>query len=269
MLSFPRSVHFWQCSNPKQCRTDVWPASQSLARHPTCSKCKRPVRPNVLMFNDEFWCKEGRCQAQADRYTGFLERIHASLSSSRRGFVLLKVLPSHILRSYIVCLEIGAGTEVPTVRLEMEKLAKSLGESKLIRINLDQPEIPASLCEAQRAVGLGLPAVEALQRIHEHLELLRSGEAQVVHTLARGADAVANAVFDVVHENRVMREGGLPLRPKVEVAKDESVRRKKSPVLDGSASEQGSPLPGFKKERTKKSKSLRKPETSSTLELPL
>mmetsp|Transcript_88731 Transcript_88731/g.237372 ORF Transcript_88731/g.237372 Transcript_88731/m.237372 type:complete len:256 (+) Transcript_88731:795-1562(+) len=255
MLSFPRSVHFWQCSNPKQCRTDVWPASQSLARHPTCSKCKRPVRPNVLMFNDEFWCKEGRCQAQADRYTGFLERIHASLSSSRRG--------------YIVCLEIGAGTEVPTVRLEMEKLAKSLGESKLIRINLDQPEIPASLCEAQRAVGLGLPAVEALQRIHEHLELLRSGEAQVVHTLARGADAVANAVFDVVHENRVMREGGLPLRPKVEVAKDESVRRKKSPVLDGSASEQGSPLPGFKKERTKKSKSLRKPETSSTLELPL
>jgi len=164
-----------------------------------------------------------------------------------------------------VCLEIGAGTEVPTVRLEMEKLAKSLGESKLIRINLDQPEIPASLCEAQRAVGLGLPAVEALQRIHGHLELLRSGEAQVVHTVARGADAVANAVFDVVHENRALREGGGAQRSRPDVTKDE-LRRKKSPPLDGPASEQGSPLPAGKKERTKKSKSLRKPEVSSTLE---
>jgi len=84
------------------------------------------------MFGDWGW-NEQRAQAQQQRYHQFLNR-------AREG--------------KLVCIELGAGCDIPTVRHECESV-----EGALIRIN------PRDSYVAGNAVSIPLGALDALQQI--------------------------------------------------------------------------------------------------------
>lgn len=75
---------------------------------PNCQHCGGLARPNVLMFGDSEWL-EDRTEQQYSRYEAWRKQIRTAR---------------------LVVIEIGAGTAVPTVRLECESAGGTL-----IRIN--------------------------------------------------------------------------------------------------------------------------------------
>ena len=143
------SLVHWQCF--RGCGTGIWPVPENLrvaidertmrAQRPLpeCPMCGGLARPNVLMFGDWGW-DGARSDDQEARYRQWLsERTDARL----------------------VILEFGAGTAVPTVRMESERLAH-LGNATLVRVNPREPGIPDSVRE-----GFGLPmgALEATEKL--------------------------------------------------------------------------------------------------------
>jgi len=138
------SIHHLQCSRP--CGDAIWPAdavrpeidpAACLMRPPlpACPHCGALARPNVLMFNDGAWLDE-RTEAQ-------YERFEAWLAQARR----------------LVVIELGAGTDVPSVR----RMCESRG-APLVRINPREPKVASA-----RGVGVSAGALEALRRLREHL----------------------------------------------------------------------------------------------------
>lgn len=141
------NIHRNQCSVP--CHDAVWPdAGEDLdidlgkleARGPlpTCPHCGAIARPNVLMFNDWNWIGDVTA-AQMARYEAWLEELR-------------------IAQARVAIVELGAGTRLPTIRYESQRLATEL-DGTLVRINLREPEAPGG------AVELALPALGALERI--------------------------------------------------------------------------------------------------------
>lgn len=142
LLECHGSIHFLQCSQP--CSGHIWPAQLELdvdnerlrlrSELPRCERCGAVARPNILMFGDGHWLEE-RCAGQHQRYRDWLRTLNdASL----------------------VVIELGAGTAVPTVRYECERLG-----APLIRIN---PR------EAEGAdVEIAAPAYLALQALEARL----------------------------------------------------------------------------------------------------
>jgi NAD-dependent SIR2 family protein deacetylase len=138
------SIHHLQCSRP--CGDAIWPAdsvrpeidpADCLMRPPlpACRHCGALARPNVLMFNDGAWL-DARTEAQ-------YERFEAWLAQARR----------------LVVVELGAGTDVPSVR--------RMGESRdapLVRINPREPQVRSA-----RDVGIPAGALAALRRLRQHL----------------------------------------------------------------------------------------------------
>jgi NAD-dependent SIR2 family protein deacetylase len=135
------SLEFHQCVS--RCQHEIWPATsepieidgttfRAQPPLPSCPSCGGLARPNVLMFGDSEWLAD-RTEAQVIRYHQWRREIR---------------------RSKLVVIELGAGTAVPTVRMECESAAGTL-----IRINPREPEVPN--------VGISLPlgALEALLRI--------------------------------------------------------------------------------------------------------
>jgi NAD-dependent SIR2 family protein deacetylase len=86
---------------------------------PACPACGALARPNVLMFGDARW-DEDRTADQFDRYRGWLR--------ATRG-------------ARLAVIECGAGTAVPTVRLESERVAARHGAA-LVRVNVRDPQVP-------------------------------------------------------------------------------------------------------------------------------
>ena len=139
------SIHFLQCSLP--CRRDVVPEAglslgvdpenmRATAALPTCPECRRVARPNILMFGDGRWI-EDRSMVQEDHFGRWLERVG---------------------KKPLAIIELGAGTAVPSVRMQSEELVRRLG-AKLIRINPREPKVPAG------QVGLAAGSLEALGAI--------------------------------------------------------------------------------------------------------
>jgi NAD-dependent SIR2 family protein deacetylase len=139
------SIHHLQCSRP--CRDAIWPAdavtpeidpADCLMRPPlpTCPHCGALARPNVLMFKDGSWL-DARTDAQYGRFDTWLRQA-----------------------SRPVVLELGAGTEVPSVR----RMCESLG-APLIRINPREPEVPSA-----SDIGIPAGALEALRGLREALQ---------------------------------------------------------------------------------------------------
>ena len=135
------SLEFVQCL--AFCTTEVMPAVEAKididqatfrARPPLpkCPRCGGLARPNVLMFGDGEWI-ESRREEQHARYRQWLHSI--------RG-------------SRLVIVECGAGTAVPTVRWECERLGGTL-----IRINVREPQVP----EGQ--IGIERGALESLTEL--------------------------------------------------------------------------------------------------------
>jgi NAD-dependent SIR2 family protein deacetylase len=138
------SLHHLQCTRP--CSDAIWPAdavrpevdpATCLMRPPlpTCPHCGALARPNVLMFNDGAWV-DARTEAQ-------YARMEAWRAGARRP----------------VAIELGAGTDVPSVRRTCERQGMPL-----IRINPREPQVPNGV-----DVGIGAGALDALLALRERL----------------------------------------------------------------------------------------------------
>lgn len=146
------SIHHLQCSVP--CCDDVFPADVDVEVDtrtmmaapplPSCPHCGDLARPNVLMFGDF-------------SYTS--RREHGS----RREY---QTWQSEVGEEELVIVEIGAGTAVPTVRLEGESLVRRMGAT-LIRINPGEDQ-GGGACIAMRKSGL-----DALADLDQALESIR------------------------------------------------------------------------------------------------
>ena len=125
------TIHKLQCSAP--CGEDVWPAKTyrpgvgrevgARGELPTCSRCGAVARPNVLMFGD--WSYSDAHEARKRR--GY-ERWRRSITPEET-----------------VVIELGAGTAVPTVRWESERLQGA--GATLVRINPRQSHGPRGTIE--------------------------------------------------------------------------------------------------------------------------
>lgn len=137
------SIHHLQCA--AGCSERIWPADglvpdideaecRLLGELPHCPDCGGLARPNILMFGDWGWHE----QRTALRY----QRLQPWLAAVNRP----------------VCIEIGAETNIPTVR----QFSEAHG-SRLIRINPHEPEVG----DPAHAVGLPLGGLAGIARLAE------------------------------------------------------------------------------------------------------
>lgn len=137
------SIYKYQCSVP--CCKEIWDLKDAYtatelealaSEHAAldCPNCGAIARPNVLMFNDNTWISRGYWDQQEN---------YRKWQLGLRGRNIVK-------------LEVGAGTEVSTVRDESE-----IFPGVLIRINPDPGDIPYG-CLALKATGL-----KALEQLTE------------------------------------------------------------------------------------------------------
>jgi NAD-dependent SIR2 family protein deacetylase len=140
------SIHHLQCFAP--CTLTIWDATfvpivdAALCRMtsalPRCPECDRLARPNVMMFHDWGWNDE-RARNQSRHLRDW-----------------------RIMRKQPVVIELGAGADIPTVRMYGE------GEGRwapLIRINPREPNIPKRI----DGVSLAMGAREAMEGISDAL----------------------------------------------------------------------------------------------------
>jgi NAD-dependent SIR2 family protein deacetylase len=141
-----------QCRAP--CHEALWPAAppwpdvdpetvRATGELPRCPECGEIARPNILMFGDADWVPR-----EKRRRVAAMERW-----LDGRGYDRLAVI------------ELGAGTHVVTVRTRAEITAIDYG-AEHVRINPREPE------GGRGAIGIALPALEALTRIDERVREL-------------------------------------------------------------------------------------------------
>ena len=134
------SIHHLQCQN--ECMSDIWPAGEFspvvdkescelLSDFPTCPYCGEIARPNFLMFSDWHWLGH-RTKIQKEAMLDW------SLDVER-----------------LVVIEIGAGSDIPTVRNLSDNASGTL-----IRINPREPE-----SNHRNSISIKLGGLAALQRI--------------------------------------------------------------------------------------------------------
>ncbi|RIX48323.1 MAG: NAD-dependent deacetylase [Rhodocyclales bacterium GT-UBC] len=137
------SIHHLQCT--AACNDHIWSADdfrpevdaehcRLLGEMPSCPRCGQLARPNILMFGDWSWVKR-RTMLQYQRLRDWLDGVDR-----------------------LVCIEIGAGTHIPTVRHFSENAG-----GKLIRINPGEPEISDPTCQ----IGLPLGGLAGISRLFE------------------------------------------------------------------------------------------------------
>jgi NAD-dependent SIR2 family protein deacetylase len=132
------SIHLLQCS--RSCSHEVWSADgfhpvvdeeQCVLKSPLplCPKCGSVARPNILMFNDEYWT-DTRVKRRRMRFEAWVLSV-----------------------GQIVVVEIGAGRAIPTVRNMSERSGP-----RVIRINTTEYAINPTI-----GVGLQGPALAVLK----------------------------------------------------------------------------------------------------------
>jgi NAD-dependent SIR2 family protein deacetylase len=135
------SIHFLQCVN--LCSKAIWSAQdlhvavddatiRATSALPRCPHCNAFARPNVLMFGDWGWV-EDRSEEQHARYRAWLKECKGKK---------------------LVAIELGAGTAVPSVRIECERHAPMM-----IRINPREADTP------DHGIAIPVGALEALKAI--------------------------------------------------------------------------------------------------------
>jgi len=157
------AVRWLQCSVP--CCQEVWQAPRDLGlredsvthrvegKLPLCSRCSAVARPAVQMFGaDKGFSKESR-STQAARYDAWLKGLSSRPDAQR-------------LR--LVCLELGCGLTVPTVRRELESAVQRFPGARLIRVNPEQPGMSKEL--AAKGASLPMPAGTAIRQLEEEMK---------------------------------------------------------------------------------------------------
>ena len=137
------SIHHLQCA--AGCGEQIWPADEFhpeidaancrlLNKLPHCPHCGALARPNILMFGDWRW---------VDRRTTLqYQHLQQWLTTVER----------------LVYIEIGAGTNIPTVRHFSEDCG-----GRLIRINPGEPEVPDLIT----GIGLAIGGLDGISRLHQ------------------------------------------------------------------------------------------------------
>mmetsp|Transcript_112716 Transcript_112716/g.291267 ORF Transcript_112716/g.291267 Transcript_112716/m.291267 type:complete len:1123 (+) Transcript_112716:151-3519(+) len=162
VLEVHGAVKWLQCSKP--CCPDVWKAPKELGltalpthrvsgRLPTCPKCKAVARPNVQMFGGDSGFSKARRAAQFSKYDAWLKRLEARPDKDE-------------LR--IICLELGCGLTVPTVRKELETVIRKFPKASLVRVNLENPGVSHEL--ARRGASLPLRAAPAIKELRQRAD---------------------------------------------------------------------------------------------------
>jgi NAD-dependent SIR2 family protein deacetylase len=140
------SIHYLQCL--RACSAEIWPADtlavnvdvdacKLLSPMPTCPHCGGLARPNIMMFYDWSWVSE-RTQLQVARYQSWI-------SAAKKPVII----------------EIGAGTDLPTIRRKGESL-----QAPMVRINPVEADIKGG-----NGIGLKMGALEALKLIARQMDL--------------------------------------------------------------------------------------------------
>jgi NAD-dependent SIR2 family protein deacetylase len=139
------SIHHLQCTRP--CSDATWPAEAvdpvidpasclMTPPLPRCPHCGALARPNILMFGDGRWL-DARTEDQYARFDRWRARV-----------------------ANLVVIELGAGTDVPSVR----RICEAQG-APLIRINPREPRVAAG-----KGVGIALGALESLLTLRALLD---------------------------------------------------------------------------------------------------
>ena len=142
------SAFHLQCAKP--CTETTWEFRGSIPVNretfqaegmlPICLYCSGPARPNVLMFGeDDAWVQE-REGAQEKRLHSWLEEVR-------------------LFGSELAVIEIGAGTQIPTIRIKSQYFSKLMG-GQLVRINPEDPDL-----EGAEGVPIPMKALEACMRL--------------------------------------------------------------------------------------------------------
>lgn len=143
------SIHHLQCTVP--CQRHIWPNNaefdidESTMRAneiPTCPKCGKVARPNILMFGDYAWVSR-RSAIQGETFDEFLQKNRSKKT---------------------VVIEMGAGTAIPTIRHLSEQLGQ-YPQTSVLRINPREAHI--------RGGHLSFPggSVEILSQIDALLDI--------------------------------------------------------------------------------------------------
>ena len=142
------SIMQFQCSH--NCGQEVWMPSPDfqllIEEHsleakdplPLCPTCKAIARPNILMFSDWDWDSK-HSSIQQRKYRDWLDQNR---------------------HKNLLVLEIGAGENIPTVRLECESVY-SLQKAPFIRINPIEYKIPRGGISIQLG---GMQALEEMEK---------------------------------------------------------------------------------------------------------
>lgn len=149
LLECHGSIHYFQCAGP--CGAAIWPAGGAAvnfdpasfrARRPLpgCPHCGAFARPNILMFGDRGFIAE-RVDQQEQRLADWLSRTHGK---------------------NLAIIESGAGTAVPSVRWQSERITRSFNAT-LIRINPREAHGPGG------TISLAMGASAALGGISKTL----------------------------------------------------------------------------------------------------
>ncbi|PKO38251.1 MAG: NAD-dependent deacetylase [Betaproteobacteria bacterium HGW-Betaproteobacteria-6] len=136
------SIHHLQCA--AGCGEHIWTADdfhpeidtdncRLRNELPHCPHCGALARPNILMFGDWGWV-DRRTMLQYHRLQQWLATVDR-----------------------LVCIEIGAGTNIPTVRHFSENC-----NGRLIRINPGEPEVP----DPATGIGLAMGGLAGIVRLH-------------------------------------------------------------------------------------------------------
>ena len=139
------SIHHLQCLDA--CMPEIWPADdfipevdmekcRLLSDLPRCPACDGIARPNILMFGDWSWVHQRETQ-QAKTLAAWVETV-----------------------THPVIIELGAGTDIPSVRSFCERMRRPL-----IRINPREPKLGGV-----KGIGLAMGALDAVRAIHAALD---------------------------------------------------------------------------------------------------
>ena len=140
-----------QCT--KSCGQPIWSVKSNFLMNvnsenlladeplPKCPQCNSLARPNILMFSDFGW-DHSRTSKQRQNFENWL--------ADQKNKKLLVI-------------EIGAGTNVPTVRHSCEEVFQSFGKS-FIRINPREYE-----CGIQGSLSLQMNAEEAIKVMNNEI----------------------------------------------------------------------------------------------------
>lgn len=143
------SIHYLQCLEP--CCNEIWPATFKpnidmdtctfLSSLPCCKYCDGFARPNIKMFDDPHWNSE-RSNSQKLRQKKWLNSA-----------------------DHPVIIEIGAGTDIETVRHFTHQISMFDG-GHIVRINPTDCKT-----RSKKDIGLAGGALEILQAIANELDL--------------------------------------------------------------------------------------------------